>query len=271
MKGRTFFASSALLAVLVASTAVTTPAQMCTPEQQCGDVTGATGVTAGDALAVLKRAVGLEVDLTCTCTGGEECPLGGTTRSGQSMCWDVLDTIIPVDPIDCIGTGQDGEYQKGLVPDYLVDNLNGTITDTRSTLMWEKLCNDGEIHDFDDVAFWWSGAFKKIQDLNAMAFAGYSDWRLPNIRELMTLPDFSQYNPAIPSVFNNNCLPGCTLDECSCTNKTSYWSSTTFQFNPSTAWTLDFLTGATSTTKPKWPASAASTPSSYVRAVRGGY
>lgn len=264
------FVMSVLMNVMIAVMAVPASGQMCTPAHECGDVNESDDVTAGDALAVLKRAVGLSIALTCSCNGGEECQLGGDLKTGQTMCWDVLDTIIPVDPIDCPGTGQDGEYQKGLAVSFQ-DNGDGTITDQRTTLMWEKLSNDGSIHDVDDVAFWWAGAFKKVSDLNSQAFAGYSDWRLPNARELNTLTNFAAYNPAVDPAFNNNCLPGCTQTECSCTNEAPYWSSTTIQFTPQNAWALDFKTASMVSNKQKWPPSSSSTPSVYVRAVRGGY
>lgn len=267
---RTKQLASALMAVMMASVAVPASGQMCTPAQQCGDVNESSSVTAADALAVLKRAVGLDIALLCSCTGGEECQAGGELQTGQTMCWDVLDTALPVDPIDCPGTGQDGEYKRGLAPSY-VDNGDGTISDERTTLMWEKLSNDGTIHDFNDVAYWWAGAFKKIEDLNDTAFAGYSDWRLPNARELATLVNFSAYNPAVDPIFNNNCLPGCTLADCSCTNQAPYWSSTTAQSTPQNAWSLDCKSASMVATKQKWPASSSSTPSVYVRAVRGGY
>src|SRR5262249_50972170 len=51
--------------------------------------------------------------------------------------------------VSCPGTGQDGEFQKGLDRAY-VDNGDGTITDTRTGLMWEKQSDDGSIHDKDN-------------------------------------------------------------------------------------------------------------------------
>ncbi|MBI5505215.1 MAG: DUF1566 domain-containing protein [Deltaproteobacteria bacterium] len=255
--------ASVFVAMMFAAVAIPAPAQMCTPAHECGDVNESSSVTAADALAVLKRAVGLDIALQCSCSGGDACEAGGEVQTGQTMCWDPLDTVVPVDPIDCIGTGQDGEFQKGLVPAY-VDNGDGTITDERTTLMWEKLSDDGSIHDYDNFAYQWAGAFGKVADLNTMAFAGYSDWRLPNARELATLPNFSAYNPAIAAIFHSECVPGCTIFECSCTNDVFYWSSTTYQFTPTAAWTLDFKTASVASTKVK-------TSLLYVRAVRGGY
>ena len=42
-----------------------------------------------------------------------------------------------------------------------VNNGDGTITDTHSTLTWEVLVDDGSIHDWDDFSYQWAGAFGK--------------------------------------------------------------------------------------------------------------
>lgn len=253
----------ALLALSFAVTAGSASAQVCTPAQVCGDVNGVEGVTVADALGVLRRSIGLSVDLFCSCDGGGECPLGGVTSTRQTTCWDPQDTTTPVSVIDCPGTGQDGEFQAG-IPPLFEDNGNGTVTDKRTTLMWEKLSNDTSIHDYNDQAFLWAGAFQKIKELNDMAFAGYTNWRVPQIRELESLTDFGA-NPAVPVEFSNACAPGCTILTCSCTITTGdYWSSTTNQQNPANAWTFDAKTGEVSPNGAKGQLK-------YVRAVRGGY
>ena len=86
-------------------------------------------------------------------------------KTGQTNCWDSLGA-----PITCAGTGQDGELQKGAARSY-TDNGDGTITDNTTGLMWEKLTDDGSIHDWDNV-YTWEGAFAKIAALNAANFAG---------------------------------------------------------------------------------------------------
>jgi len=264
-------------------------AQMCTPAQECGDINESGSVTAGDALGVLQRAVGLDVALQCSCNGGEQCQAGGAAKTGQTKCWERVPTGATPLETPCPGTAEDGEYQRGLVPSF-VDNFDGTITDNLTTLMWEKLSDDGTVHDVNDKAFHWLGAYEKIAALNDMVFAGYDDWRLPNVRELATLIDFSATSaPVIYSIFNTACSPTCTTPitcpdcpnpdcsgcaklGCSCTSATfPYWSSTTYEVGatgPSSAWTVDFKTGSTVT---KTKSSSTSAPTVQVRAVRGGY
>ena len=78
------------------------------------------------------------------------------------------------------------------------DNGNGTVTDPGTGLIWMR-CSMGQT---------WTGStctgtpstYDWVQ-ANALAstvsFAGHSDWRLPNIRELRTIVDPLRYNPAI--------------------------------------------------------------------------
>lgn len=254
--------AAALLTMFLVATAGPAYAQVCAPAHECGDVNQDDGVTVADALGVLRRSIGLSVDLACSCSGGEECPLGGVNETGQTMCWNALDVAPPIDPIDCIGTGQDGDVRAG-IPTAFVNNGDGTITDTSTTLMWEVLTDDGSIHDWDDFSYQWAGAFGKIEDLNEMAFAGHNDWRVPNIRELQTLLNYSAYNPATHGVFSLECKPGCAADTCSCTKASIYWTSTTYQQSSSLAWAVQFQTGLVS--------NSSKITYNYVRAVRGGH
>lgn len=148
--------------------------------------------------------------------------------TGQTQCWDSSGT-----PEDCAGTGQDGELQKGATRSY-TDNGDGTITDNATGLMWEKLTNDGSIHDYNNL-YTWGSAFVKIAALNTPScFATYCDWRLPNINELQTLADYGRFVLAIDPAFNNG-TDSFTKPPC--------WSSTTAVGNPAFAWSVVFLDG----------------------------
>src|SRR5262249_39340813 len=116
--------------------------------------------------------------------------LGQPIRTGQTSCYDA-----PGAAISCAGTGQDGELQTGLAPAY-VDNDDGTITDIGTGLMWEKLSGTTGIHQMSG-RYQWSEAFGKIASLNNSSFAGYGDWRLPDITELQSLASYTGADPAI--------------------------------------------------------------------------
>jgi hypothetical protein len=104
------------------------------------------------------------------------------------------------------------------------------------------------IHD-KHTSYTWSNAFAvKIATLNTSSFAGYSDWRLPNVKELLSIVSYQHTGPAVAPAFNTGCAPGCTVVTCSCTEANTYWSSTTFAGNPIVGWSVGFdqgyLTGA---------------------------
>ncbi|MBI5186160.1 MAG: DUF1566 domain-containing protein [Nitrospinae bacterium] len=62
------------------------------------------------------------------------------------------------------------------------DNGNGTVTDNRTRLMWRQGETDGMAGTRD----------RQLSTCENLILAGYSDWRLPNIRELFSIMDFSK-------------------------------------------------------------------------------
>ena len=103
----------------------------------------------------------------------------------------------------------------------LVDNGDGTVTDTSTGLMWQQSTSNSDILP-------WTAALSYCENLT---LAGYTDWRLPNIKELRTIVDTQTCNPAIDTEY----FPD--------TMRSDYWSSTTREVSPSSAWTIDFSYG----------------------------
>lgn len=81
------------------------------------------------------------------------------------------------------------------------DNSDGTISDLKTGLMWQKCsigqsgtdCTIGEAKSFT-----WDAALQQSKDLNYnTGFVGYYDWRLPNRNELASLIELACNGPAI--------------------------------------------------------------------------
>ncbi|OON99856.1 MAG: hypothetical protein ATN35_10760 [Epulopiscium sp. Nele67-Bin004] len=94
-----------------------------------------------------------------------------------------------------------------------IDNGDGTITDTSTGLMWMSA-------DMG-IAVDWETALVTAQSTE---FAGYDDWRLPDVKELQTLLDYSGSYPAIdPEYFTYT-----TLED---NEFFYYWTSTSAYFS----------------------------------------
>ena len=104
-----------------------------------------------------------------------------------------------------------------------INNNDGTVTDTKTNLMWKR-CAEGRTNDNcsvgSNVTVTWEGALQRVLEVNRSGgFAGQTDWRIPNIKELMSLVEFQCYEPAI----NLTVFPY-TIDTLN--QLSQYWSST---------------------------------------------
>lgn len=165
-----------------------------------------------------------------------------------------------------------GDGQKGAELTY-TDNGNGTFTDNNTGLLWEiKGGDDGTVdyanpHDVDNRYTWsasggdFDGTAKTefLDRLNGEAFGGYKDWRLPTAKELHSLVDFSEWDPAVQQP--NGSTPGLPGATASSLNS-SYWSSTFVAGNTAYAWFVKFYNGVSSNSMFKGIAN-------HARAVRG--
>ena len=118
------------------------------------------------------------------------------------------------------------------------DHGDGTISDAKTGLMWMQ-CTYGQSSDLEasscgtNGAFSgdWQAAFAKAAESNANADFGYTDWRLPNLKELGSIVDFGSYSPAI----NSSVFPA--------TMSGAYWTGTPFRANDSQAFVIGFSAG----------------------------
>lgn len=119
---------------------------------------------------------------------------GPTPQTGQTLCYSLSEV-----QVDCAGTGQDGEYQAGvLLPNpRFANNLNGTVTDNLTGLIWLRDANCFGVLATRDAVF---AAAKTLADgacgLSDGSIAG--EWRVPNVREMYSLVDVTTLFPALP-------------------------------------------------------------------------
>jgi len=108
------------------------------------------------------------------------------------------------------------EYGKN---NYL-DNQNGTISDLSTGLLWGK-SDSGKGMNWQEALSW-------VAEKNAKAYLGYTDWRLPNAKELQSIVDYSRSpqntkTAAISPMFDVSTI----TDEAGRGNYPFYWTSTT--------------------------------------------
>lgn len=160
-----------------------------------------------------------------------------------------------------------------------IDNRDGTVTDHKTGLVWEKKdnldgsANPSDPHDADNLDAWSSsgtapdgtvftaflfglnGGTSPDGVATSGCFTGHCDWRLPTIEELAGILDET------PETCGSGVEP-CIDPTFGPTQADGYWSATTFARNAARAWLLDFSSGGM--------AEGSKAVTLFVRAVRGG-
>ena len=148
------------------------------------------------------------------------------------------------------GVGQPTTPSSGPTP-------HPCVRDNTTDLTWEVKTDDGGLRDKDWSYTWYSTdvatnggnagsnsvtticgstlASCNTQDyavaVNAAALCGFTDWRLPSIRELQTLVHYGAASPAIDTTYFPNTLA------------TAFWSASSAGPNPADAWLVSFVYG----------------------------
>lgn len=114
---------------------------------------------------------------------------------------------------------------------------DGTVADNETRLMWLQ-CSEGQVWEPNGGAgnctgaattYTWSDALTLTSGISV---AGYSDWRLPNIKELSSLVAEDRLDPAI----NLAIFPA--------TPSSSFWSGSPEAGRDGYSWTVEFEYGA---------------------------
>lgn len=109
-----------------------------------------------------------------------------------------------------------------LLANHFALNIDSTVTDLLTDLTWQSASLTDSLTWEDALSF-----------ADTLTYAGFTDWRLPNIKELQSINDEKLINPSV----NQSFFPG--------VNTTRYWSSTSLPNQPAKAWYLDTHFGIT--------------------------
>ena len=153
----------------------------------------------------------------------------------KSTCYDWEGNIIP-----CVFQRPYAEIllDKPIPDPRFMDNQNGTVTDNLTGLIWLKNAKCFGMMDWESARL----AVKRLKDgdcgpdsaliLSDGSSAG--DWRIPTMKELSALIDYSRRNPALTNrqVFSDF-PPG------------YFWSATLLDYHPGNAWIVYIESGTT--------------------------
>jgi hypothetical protein len=229
-----------------------------------GDVNASGSVDLSDAVTILGNLfLGSPTELPplCAASADRGLPDTGVTRcytdTGETDCGGFASVVCPF-------RGGDGSLRTGCPydADRFTVNADDTVIDNCTGLQWQRFAAD---KDGDNAItavdkFTWCEALKYCEELS---FAGRTDWRLPNVRELESLIDYGRISPAIDPLFR---LQGGGAGDGGggvADTSNGFWSSTTSASQGTSAWIMDFDTGSSEGFMTK-------TANFFVRSVRGG-
>ncbi len=109
--------------------------------------------------------------------------------TGQIVCYGIDGEVIGKPEQGKKLHGQDANYMRGAKMSY-TDNGDGTITDNNSGLVWQQTPPvQGTTWD------------EAVEYCEKLELGGYTDWRLPTLKELFSISDFSQGWPYLDTLY----------------------------------------------------------------------
>jgi Protein of unknown function (DUF1566) len=172
-------------------------------------------VAPGSALRFFDNQYWSSTKYIATTSGGENSVFGVNFSDGRIKSYPIIERQ------NNLPNTQFVRYVRGK-PGYgtnsFADLGNGTVIDYSTNLMWQK-------SDSGSAPIDWKNALAYCENLN---FAGHTDWRLPNAKELQSIVDYTRSpatsrTPAINPVFAYS------------NGEPYYWTSTTLaEVNPVT-------------------------------------
>ena len=146
------------------------------------------------------------------------------------------------------------------------DNLDGTVTDTRTGLMWMKCAYDPDnmIWDSDEdcqggnntgtegavfhyQAFEQAEAANDLDNSETVSIGDYDDWRVPSVQELYSLVNHAAGNTAGGASINTALFPNFRDGVAVATSISRFWSSTPDASGNGKAYYVDFSPSQTGT------------------------
>ena len=178
--------------------------------------------------------------------------------TGQTKCYNDSQEIPCPQPGESF-YGQDAHYNIN-PPAYTKLDSSGSelpndasdwvmVKDNVTGLIWEIKSVDESIHNKNSTYNWQTAQDEFIASLNASSFGGFTDWRLPTVKELNMIVNRGNYNPAINTEYFRN-----TISD-------FYWTSEPSVLYPGFSWSVRFSDG--------YSISGDNNSQYYVRAVRG--
>jgi hypothetical protein len=167
--------------------------------------------------------------------------------TGQTKCYNNTAEVTCPNPGEDF-YGQDAQYGPNVQSFTKLDASGNDLPDDApwpwamvrdnvTGLIWEVKTIDGSIHDKYNIYDFWDLHYDFVSAINDENFGGYSDWRLPLLKEFSTIVNRDAYDPSINTLYFPNTRSG------------EYWSGNGYPHPPIPDYpmffSIDFYGGST--------------------------